>query len=1212
MYQLAIRVIFIILSVGFLYALNPVNSQRRLTTNKEMILTAGNSKIVPQSLLDQQQKRISQADQHKTNGIYPVKSGRGDGELLTRDCGGDCWNLQHVRQGVDWYFTDGFELDTFAVVFQAAAPCIVQEVYQKWWEVPGHVNAFGAIVSEEALEATNGLGASINLHDGTTWLRGSAEFSPVGQLLTTPTENYIEGYVDDWSVELNVGGEFQVGDENDLTNNPPFLIAYVKQFDYIDWNYVSPFPIASNVNSDLSFNWCSLNGEWGNYYGFVSSPLVDISMQVRVTYPWGAPIAANLDQLSNTFATNDTRIIKVELVDDIVDGIGVGDGDVVSLIWAIDGIVQPGIDLSSASMIDVDEFGNGIYGFELNYSVEPGSEITYWIASIDDDGLSLETFPLNFFILTPQNPDADLLIIADHAAQNYFQSYGSVIQGFGCSYELWDIFDNNGIHSSVIDHGWTNIFIYGWGNESLPVVAGEYDPGYGEFLANGGNLLIADQDWFYGHDLPAYPEELTFIEGDPAHDWFGLIGGVNDPEQYEVDEITALIDGLSDITIGDEYDSSTLWTDILHPGGATPIFSSSWLNGEVVGVQYEVPQSGSRTAMMSFQPALCNWENEQAFINFIQYFLIWFDIASPPQAILTGGPSDIIYNDMGQEVFAEINDVNGDVFTAQVCWSVNGGAAECADMAETVRSEWSGMIPAQEGGSNMIYWVKATDVDGTASSGSGTYFVFAPGSDVLFVLNNEMETTDYPGMYYFYDAYVLDDLYLYPDFWNGPIIDPALISFYDIIFEITTTFYYPYYGGLDEHYAIIHDWLIEGGKSYFLGGDETFGLVNVSWEDEVFPIGSFFNSLGIAESRNDIAWGGVTPLNAVEHDLISGALYDAAIAEGASLLYDPEYEIGKTNYLDGVVPTNDANVFLTSGDIPVGVWKEWDNGNKTVFCGFDPLSINSDPYVWWGATQEGPSISTLMWFLQSCENTTGDVNEDGDIDILDVVMLVGGILGNTDLGECALMSADANEDGYVDILDLVTIVFMILPERGQEATSASILQTDAGVQLQANGSVGAIQMELSHSDDFSITLIGNAIAADHITKDNITTLIIVGPGEELFTVVGDYTIENVIAGTTQGYLDMRINIPTEYSLSPAYPNPFNPVTQLDLALPEATHTSIKIYNIAGRLVTVLLDDHLSSGYHTITWDAASTASGVYFIQVIAGEHVTNQKALLLK
>jgi hypothetical protein len=226
----------------------------------------------------------------------------------------------------------------------------------------------------------------------------------------------------------------------------------------------------------------------------------------------------------------------------------------------------------------------------------------------------------------------------------------------------------------------------------------------------------------------------------------------------------------------------------------------------------------------------------------VEYFTSWFDIASPPQAILTSGPTDIIYNDEGQEVMAEINDVNGDVFTAQVCWSINGGAAECADMAETVRSEWSGMIPAMDGGSNVIYWVEATDDDGTASSDSETYFVFAPSSEVLFVLNNEMDPGGYPGLYYFYDA-PAGDLYMYPDFWTGNV-NPDLISFYDIIFEITTTADYPYYFGLDEHQGYLQAWLAEGDKNYFLGGDETFGMIT-GWVDVDFVAGDFFYSLGV-------------------------------------------------------------------------------------------------------------------------------------------------------------------------------------------------------------------------------------------------------------------------------------------------------------------------------------------------------------------------------
>ncbi|MBS1260790.1 MAG: C5a peptidase [Calditrichaeota bacterium] len=73
-------------------------------------------------------------------------------------------------------------------------------------------------------------------------------------------------------------------------------------------------------------------------------------------------------------------------------------------------------------------------------------------------------------------------------------------------------------------------------------------------------------------------------------------------------------------------------------------------------------------------------------------------------------------------------------------------------------------------------------------------------------------------------------------------------------------------------------------------------------------------------------------------------------------------------------------------------------------------------------------------------------------------------------------------------------------------------------------------------------------------------------------------------------------LPAEYALSDAYPNPFNPSTTLEVSLPEAAALTVDVYNIAGRRVATLAQGRHEAGRHTLTFDGANLASGVYFIQ----------------
>ena len=175
---------------------------------------------------------------------------------------------------------------------------------------------------------------------------------------------------------------------------------------------------------------------------------------------------------------------------------------------------------------DVASDGNGIYTFDITYSsATPGDVIEYWITATDNDDLASESMHMTFEIKEPSNPDADLLVIRAKVSARQRDLVEQVLDDNNFVYEVWDTFLENGIVASVISHGWSSIISYGWGNATIPVIANDpngEDPGYGDFIDGGGNLLLIDMDWFYGHNLDP---ELTFAPCDVAYDNFGIAGG---------------------------------------------------------------------------------------------------------------------------------------------------------------------------------------------------------------------------------------------------------------------------------------------------------------------------------------------------------------------------------------------------------------------------------------------------------------------------------------------------------------------------------------------------------------------------------------------------------------------------------------------------------------------------------------------------------------
>ena len=86
-----------------------------------------------------------------------------------------------------------------------------------------------------------------------------------------------------------------------------------------------------------------------------------------------------------------------------------------------------------------------------------------------------------------------------------------------------------------------------------------------------------------------------------------------------------------------------------------------------------------------------------------------------------------------------------------------------------------------------------------------------------------------------------------------------------------------------------------------------------------------------------------------------------------------------------------------------------------------------------------------------------------------------------------------------------------------------------------------------------------------------------------------------------------------YSLSGAYPNPFNPSTTINYSLADnVDKMQINIFDIRGRLIQNIYNGANIKGEHSILWNASEYASGVYFVNMLVNNHVYNEKIMLVK
>lgn len=116
----------------------------------------------------------------------------------------------------------------------------------------------------------------------------------------------------------------------------------------------------------------------------------------------------------------------------------------------------------------------------------------------------------------------------------------------------------------------------------------------------------------------------------------------------------------------------------------------------------------------------------------------------------------------------------------------------------------------------------------------------------------------------------------------------------------------------------------------------------------------------------------------------------------------------------------------------------------------------------------------------------------------------------------------------------------------------------------------------------------------------------VGNSEPIKTVADAST--TITVSTEEGVVDL----PLQYELFQNYPNPFNPSTTINFALPEQSDVTIQIYDVTGRRVATLLNENRPAGYHNITWNAGSVASGTYFYRIHAGSFSSVKKLTLVK
>ena len=94
--------------------------------------------------------------------------------------------------------------------------------------------------------------------------------------------------------------------------------------------------------------------------------------------------------------------------------------------------------------------------------------------------------------------------------------------------------------------------------------------------------------------------------------------------------------------------------------------------------------------------------------------------------------------------------------------------------------------------------------------------------------------------------------------------------------------------------------------------------------------------------------------------------------------------------------------------------------------------------------------------------------------------------------------------------------------------------------------------------------------------------------------------------------EITSGLPVEFSITGAYPNPFNPITNIQYEIPQQMNTQIVLYSVTGAELAVLSDGMAEAGSYNLQVDMSGYSSGVYLVRIISGDKMDVQKLTLIK
>ena len=222
----------------------------------------------------------------------------------------------------------------------------------------------------------------------------------------------------------------------------------------------------------------------------------------------------------------------------------------------------------------------------------------------------------------------------------------------------------------------------------------------------------------------------------------------------------------------------------------------------------------------------------------------------------------------------------------------------------------------------------------------------------------------------------------------------------------------------------------------------------------------------------------------------------------------------------------------------------------------------------------------------------------------------------------------SEESGFITEIDIgvrsapVSLQLFIYDSFSENVAGNLILSKDVYIESSGWHSEQVDSLEIQSNSNFFVCVKINGSYA--ISYDNNGIL----SGRSYFSSdginysnnisnYGDINIRSKISYEIELETVDVYDLPLNFGLKSAYPNPFNPVTQLSYDLPQNEMVNITIYDMMGRVIKTLVNSSQTAGYKSVQWNATNdknepVSAGLYLYTIQAGEFRQTRKMVLLK